>query len=228
MRKTIILTVCLMGVVLTACAPQASAVPTALPAPKPTAIVVPPTAAAPTVNTYQNAAFGLSFQYPIGWFGPEEYVVDQTLRVEVGSDKVYPYGTDRMEQIYTLKNSYAVLIQYTQNNQNDYWQETYQVLLKLKDGESFADARSKIIRVRQIDLGKFKGIEYISTLSDTAQTEPVYGRQIILVDDRSNLLSIMGSPNNVEAGADWRAAYQAIDQANEVLFHQIVDSITIK
>lgn len=226
MSKNMTVVLFVIALVLTACAPQTTAAPAA----KPTSIVVPtiPTTPAATSKDYQNSAFGLAFQYPIGWFGPEEYVSDQTLRVEVGSDKVYPYGTDRSEQIATIKNSYSILIQYTQNNQNDYWKETYQALLKLKDGESLASARSLIIRVRQIDLGKFKGIEYISTLSESAQTEPVYARQIILVDDQSNLLSIMGSPNNVEAGADWRAAYQAIDQANVTLFHQIVDSIAIK
>ena len=29
---------------------------------------------APTAKTYTTDAFGLSFQYPSGWFGPDEYV----------------------------------------------------------------------------------------------------------------------------------------------------------
>jgi hypothetical protein len=180
-------------------------------------------------KSYANSTFGLGFRYPSSWFGPDEYVSDQNLRVEIGSDVVYPYGTDRMEQIYEVKNSYYVLIQYSKNDQNQYWKDTYQSLLNLQDGESLSDARSLVIRVRQLKLGRFEGIEYISTLSETAQTEPVYIRQVILFDEQSNVLTIMGTPNNVEIGngAEWRDAYKMIDEANLNLFHQIVESITV-
>jgi len=182
------------------------------------------------LKSYTNSAFGLGFEYPSSWFGPEEYISDQSLRVEVGSDKVYPYGTDRMEQVYETKNSYYVLIQYSQNDQNQYWKDIHQSLLNLQDGESLADARSLIIRVRQLKVGRFEGIEYISTLSETAQTEPVYGRQVILFDGLSNVLTIMVTPNNVEIGngVAWRDAYQMIDEANLALFRQIVESITVE
>ena len=71
---------------------------------------------------------------------------------------------------------------------------------------------------------------YISTLSETAQTDPVYIRQVILIDGQSNLLTIMGTPNNVEisSGASWRDVYQAIDEANLAAFHKIVESITVE
>ncbi|MCJ7567530.1 MAG: hypothetical protein MUO58_08325, partial [Anaerolineales bacterium] len=104
-------------------------------------------------KSYTNNTFGFGFQYPSSWFGPDEYISDQNLRVEVGSDKVYPYGTDRMEQIYGIKNSYYVLIQYSKNDQNPYWKDTYQSLLKLQDGESLSSARSLVIRVRQLEVG---------------------------------------------------------------------------
>jgi len=180
-------------------------------------------------KSYANSTFGLGFRYPSGWFGPDEYVSDQNLRVEVGSDRVYPYGTDRMEQIYEVKNSYYVVIQYSKNDQNPYWKDTYQSLLNLQDGESLSGARSLVIRVRQLKLGRFEGIEYISTLSETAQTEPVYTRQVILFDEQSNRLSIMGTPNNIEIGngTEWRDAYKMIDEANLILFHQIVESVTV-
>jgi hypothetical protein len=181
-------------------------------------------------KSYSNSTFGLGFQYPSSWFGPDEYVSDQSLRVEVGSDKVYPYGTDRTEQIYETRNSYYVLIQFSKNDQNQYWQDTYQSLLDLQEGESLSDTRSIIVRVRQLKVGRFEGFEYVSTLSETAQTEPVYGRQVILFDGQSNVLTIMGTPNNVEVGdgATWRDAYQMIDEENLALFRQIVESITVE
>jgi hypothetical protein len=116
---------------------------------------------------YSNDLFGLSFQYPSSWYGPSEYVSDRSLRVEVGSDVVYPYG-ERLEQASSIKNSYSVVIQYTKNNQNSYWKDTYQTLLNLRDGESLSGARSLLIRVRQLNIGSFRGFEYITTLSKTA------------------------------------------------------------
>jgi hypothetical protein len=179
---------------------------------------------------YKNNLFGLSFEFPSNWFGPSEYVSGETLRVEVGSDKVYPYG-EPPEQPSDVKNSYNVVIQYTKNNQNSFWKDTYQPLLNMKDGESLSGTKSLIIRVRQIDLGRFTGFEYIFTLPETAQTEHVYGREVMLLDAQTNdLLTITGQPNNVEVGngVNWRDVYRAVDEANTAFFHGIVESITIK
>jgi hypothetical protein len=242
MKKTPTLFLLVVIFLLNACAPPATATPMSLPTAEPAEPSAPAeaqtsSAASPTAvtqpaawKTYTNSPFGLSFQYPSDWFGPDEYVSDQTLRVAVGSDVVYPYGTDRTEQIYNLKDSYNIVIQYSQNDQNQYWKDTYQKLADLQDGESLSDARSQVIRLRQLNLGRFQGIEFISTLSETAQTEPVYTRQVILFDEQSNVLTIMGTPNNVEInpGAGWRAAYQTIDEANMDRFHQILESLMIK
>ncbi|HSR20096.1 MAG TPA: hypothetical protein VLL49_04205 [Anaerolineales bacterium] len=231
MKKTPALLPLTLALALSACSPQPAPVAEPPPATEPAAVATP-TAADQTADwkLYQNADFGLSFRVPAGWFGPEEYVSDRMLRVEIGSDNVYPYGTDPLERVTQFKDSYYVLIQYSQNDQGAYWQETYQSLVQLQDGESLSDLRSKIIRVRPLELGRFSGFEYISTLSDTAQTEPVYGRQVILVDDQSNVLTILGNPSGVEiaSGGDWRQAYQAVDEANLLLFRQILDSITIQ
>ena len=218
--------------------------PAAMPAPTsepPTAPPVEPTAE-PTVadiagnvqseswKTYTNSAFGISFQYPSAWFGPEEYIVDQRIRVEVGSDIVYPYGTDRGEQIYELKNSYYVQIEYVKDGQIQAWDEMYQSLVPLQDGESISGPRSLIIRVRQVTIGRFDGIEYIATLSETAQTEIGYQREILLYDQQSNILKIVGLPNMVEMTDKslWREAYQTVDEANLVLFYHLLESITIE
>jgi len=87
-----------------------------------------------------------------------------------------------------------------------------------------------IIRVRQLELGRFKGFEYISTLSETAQTEHVYGREVILIDEQSNLLTVFGTPSNVEVSnsEEWRDVYQMIDEANLTIFHEIIETITIE
>jgi hypothetical protein len=223
---------------MNACASQGSGTFEPIVAGEPT-IAVPtqvPVAVSPTVEdqpanlkTYTNSDFGLGFQYPSNWFGPDEYISGQDLRVAVGSDVVYPYG-EMPEQPSEVKNSYSVILQYSKNSQNQYWKDTYRSLLNLKDGESYSDGRSMIIRVQQLNIGRFKGIEYISTLSETAQTDPVYIRQVILIDDQSNLLTIMGTPNNVEvsSGTEWRDVYRKIDEANQTFFHDIVDSITLQ
>jgi len=245
---------------ITACIPQVTATPmslpattvplpatnvplpatsTPLPATEPAAsaatqtpiVVLPTDGDKPVIqNPYTNGTFGLRFQYPFNWFGPEEYISGQTLRVEVGSDVVYPYG-ELPEKPSDVKNSYNVVLQYTKNNQNPYWKDTYQSLLTLKDGESLSGVRSLIIRVRQLDLGRFKGFEYIFTLPETAQTDHVYGREVMLFDEQTNdLLTITGQPNNVEVsnGTQWRELYRTIDEANLTFFHDIVESITIK
>lgn len=228
MKKTLTQFLFLIIFTVSACAPAGTAAPVMTQLP----VNVPPTEADQSAvrKLYTNSAFGFGFQYPSDWFGPEEYTSGNDLRVEVGSDKVYPYGTDRTEQTYEIRNSYYVVIQYSKNTQNEFWKDIYQSLIKLKDGESLSDARSLTIRVRQLNVGRFEGIEYISTLSETAQTEPVYIRQVILIDGQSDLLTIMGTPNNVEVsnGTEWRAAYQAIDEANLTLFHEIVESITVE
>jgi len=183
------------------------------------------------LKSYYNNMIGLGFQYPSNWFGPDEYISDQTLRVEVGSDKVYPYGTGLEERVYEHKNSYYVVIQYSKNDQSQYWKDIFQSLLTLKDGEELlSDGHGLMIRVGELKLGEFAGIEYISTLPITAQTEPVYTRQAILFDGQSNLLSIMGTPNSVDfnIAENWRDAYRMVDEANLEVFHQIARSVSIK
>jgi hypothetical protein len=249
MKKTLPLSLSIIILVLSACSSAVNATQTGLPGTQPASIPatqspLPPTAtqtqalaagnptAASTAGdqTYSNEEFGLSFTYPAGWFGPSEYVSDKTLRVEVGSDTVYPYG-EVPEQPSSVKNSYSVVVQYTQNNQNPFWQDTYQSLQNMKDGESLAGTRSLLIRVRQFALDRFSGFEYIATLPETAQTEAVYTRDIMLVDQANgDILTVMGQPVNVELSnaVDWRAAYQAIDQANLPAFQGIVSSLTVR
>jgi hypothetical protein len=230
MKKTLPVFLLMGTLMVTACSSQVTATEPVAPTETLTPMAVPPTATDQPVirNSYTNSQFGLRFQYPLNWYGLEEYISEQTLRVEVGPDVVYPYG-EPPEQPSDVKNSYNVVIQYTKDNQNPAWKDTYQSLLNLKDGESLSSVRSLIIRVRQLEHGRFKGFEYIFTIPETAQTERVYGREVMLFDEQTNdLLTIMGQPNNVEvgSGADWRNMYRTIDEANLAFFHEIVESIT--
>lgn len=239
MKKTLTLFLLIIILTLNACAPLVTTTSAPLLTTEPAAFVetqipiaVSPTEMNPSAirKLYANNAFGLSFQYPSNWF-VLDYVSDDTIRIEVGSDKVYPYGTDRLERINELTNSYNIVIQYTKNNQNSYWKDPYQSLLNLKDGESLSGARSLIIRVSQLDIGRFKGFEYITTLSETAQTEYSYSRSVMLFDEQTNdLVTIMGQPYNVEVsnGMEWRDIYRTIDEANLTFFHEIVESITLE
>jgi hypothetical protein len=180
-------------------------------------------------KSYSNPGFGLAFQYPSEWFGPEEYVSGQTLRVEVGSGPVYPYGTP-LDQRSPAPNSYHIVVQYTLENQNPFYEDTYQSLFDMEDSESLSGPRNMLIRVRQLELGDFSGFEYISTLSESAQTEITYAREVILVDERNNLITISGSPDSVEVPQDihWREAYQALDEANLEVFHKLLDTLAFE
>jgi hypothetical protein len=235
MKKTLPLVLLISVLTVTACTPVEPAAP-ALPDPTVTVeIQIPstdePTEAAPatTGKEYSNSYFGLGFQFPANWYGPDEYISDPTLRVAVGSDVVYPYGEPPAEPS-AVTNSYSVVLQYTKNNQNEYANETYEALSKLSDGESVSGSRGMMIRVRQLSLGGFTGFEYISTLSESAQTEAMYAREVILIDDQANVITVLGTPNNVEVGegANWRDVYKTIDEANQEVFHEIVDSIAVE
>jgi len=188
---------------------------------------------------YTNELAGFSFQYPEAWFGPEVYEVEDDLRIEIGSDIVYPYGTDRTEQIYEVKNSYYILIQYRPNSNNwtldEYmknapWAIPSFEMLPLADGESRSTARSLETKFRDVELGQFRGVEYIATLSDTAQTERAYSRQVFLFDENLNILMIASSPNNVEVldAANWKDDYRQVDEANQIILYQVMDSIVVE
>ena len=99
----------------------------------------------------------------------------------------------------------------------------------MKDGETKSDLRSKLIRIKQTNIGNYKGVEYISTLSETAQTEWLYSREVFLINDNYDTVRIQGSPNNVEVvnKSEWKTAYQQIDEANLPIFRDLVNSISL-
>jgi hypothetical protein len=233
MKKTFPLLSFVLILVLNACTPAAAprSAPVAGPVTQPPAPTSPGGQAPADQKPYANTAFGLSFRFPSGWYGPDEYVSGQSLRVEVATDTVQPYGGDQPTRPPAVRNSYNVVVQYTKQAPESAWKDTYGSLQGLQDGGSLAGVRSLLIRQRALDLGRFKGFEYIATLSETAQTDHVYIRTVILVDAQTgDLLSVMGQPVNVELGqgVDWRTAYQSIDEANLAAFHAIVESLKVE
>ena len=44
------------------------------------------------------------------------------------------------------------------------------------------------------------------------------------------MLTVMGTPKNIEIGdgMEWRDAYKMVDEANLILFRQIVESIIVE
>lgn len=188
---------------------------------------------------FHDESFGLSFQYPPDWIGPEVYSWEDGVQVEVGTDTVYPYGTGLDERIYEKKDTYFITIQYTQNSQGwafdefvekQPWMQNFVELNGLSDGESITTPRSLTIRQRAVEVGEFSGIEYIGTLSETAQTMIFYSREVLLFDDELNHLRVTGGPNNVEIpeNGDWRAAYQQVDAKHREIFYQILESVSLE
>lgn len=230
---------------LTGCAPAAVPAESAATPQSPAATAAtPPATAEPTSDpfpgwtTYSNAAFGVSFRYPSAWFGPEVYEFEDGLRLEVGSDVVYPYGTGPEDRQPGAPNTYNVVIQYTLNTSGltleqyqagQPWINDTLAVLDLQDGESITTARSLTTRLRGLSVGRFTGVEFTTTLPDTAQTERVYMRTAFLMDEALNVIVINGQPVNVEIAdaAAWREAYAALDAAQEATFRAVVDSIQV-
>ena len=240
-RHLLMIVVLLSLLMLAACAPQQpTPTPTAEPLPaavEPTSTAAAPTAQpteappqpTPSTREYANDKLGLRFQFPAGWQGPDVYEWENGVRLEVGTDVVYPYGTGLDERHYTLADAYYITVQYDAkgSRQPD---AMLTDLLALADGESVSGPRSLITRVRAVQVGGFSGVEYIVTLPDSAQTEFFYTRNVMLSDAQSNLLSIMGNPNNVQPaeGESLRDAYQRVDAAHEQAFHNLVESIQVE
>jgi hypothetical protein len=233
--------------VLTGCgtAPDAAAptaaqeTPTRAPDELPTSAPEPTPDPYPGWKTYTNESFGLSFRYPSTWFGPDVYEFEDGVRLAVGSDVVYPYGTGPEDRQPGAPNAYGVIIQYTANTSGwtleqyrteQPWLNDYLSVLDMQDGESSTTARSLTIRVRGLTVGRFTGVEFVGTLSDTAQTERYYSRNAFLMDEDGNVLTVMGSPENAEIAdpANWRETFEAVDAANRDVLYGLIDSIEVE
>jgi hypothetical protein len=187
---------------------------------------------------YRNDDYGFRFLFPTDWFGPQVEDTDGFLRIEVGSDQVYPYGTNREDQITTVPDSYYVLIQYVENRENRTWDDfissgwidTYLALVEKTDGQFILTPRLVATRIGEVNLGDFSGLMYLATLPDNAQTERVYAREVVLFDSELNWLRITATPNLVQIAdpEKWKNDYARVDTAHLETFLTLLNSIEIK
>lgn len=216
--------------------------------PSPTTAVIPTETTEPTPEPtenplgdwmeYRNVDYGFSFLYPADWFGPEISDSDGFLRIEVGSDQVYPYGTSREDQITTIPDSYYVLIQYVENREDrsrdDFtasgWIDTYLALQEKTDGQFILTPRVVATRIGEVNLGDFSGLMYLSTIPDNAQTERAYAREVVLFDSELNWLRISATPNLVQVSdpEEWKNDYARVDTSYLETFLTLLNSIEIE
>jgi len=189
-------------------------------------------------TTYSNPTFGISFRFPSTWFGPDVYEFEDGVRLAVGSDTVYPYGTGPEDRQPGAPNAYAIVIQYTLNTAGwtleqaraeQPWINDSLAVLDLQDGQSSSTARSLTTRVRALTLGRFTGVEFTTTLSETAQTERFFMRSAFLMDADLNVLVINAAPENVEIDdpATWRQTFEAVDASHRETLYELIDSIEV-
>ena len=162
--------------------------------------------------TYENEDFEASFKYPSNWEGPEVYTNEDGFRAEIGTDKVYPYGTSTEERLTTKNNNYYVVVQFYKTAQNI----------------SVEEDNSNATLIRNIDKGEIQGVEYLSVSPENAQTEYVYMREAILVKETGETVIIRAQPQNIEFSdnLNWKETYEQVDNQYLEVFNQIVDSAT--
>lgn len=202
----------------------------------PSAVPATPAAIQAAPKAYKNKTFGVCLQYPADWQGPEVYENKDSFVFDIGTDKVYPYGTSLENRLYTKSDAYHISLTFTKRP-NDVsiekykvdqpWLTQYLTLLSLKDGESKSDQRAKVTRVRSIAAGEYSGIEVIATTSGAAQTDFFYQREAFLINSQYNTFRVSASPANVRvANATSRQdEFARVDEANLPTFRKVVDSI---
>ena len=187
---------------------------------------------------YRNEDYGFRFLYPSDWFGPEVSDTDGFLRIEVGSDQVYLYGTSREDQVTTVPDSYYVLIQYVENREGRTWDDfvssgwidTYLGLQEKDDGHFILTPRLVATRIGEVNLGGFSGLMYLATIPDNAQTERAYVKEVVLFDSELNWLRISATPNMVQIAdpEKWKNDYARVDTAHLEIFLTLLESIDIE
>lgn len=240
---TILITITSLVILSSCAAPVETAIPTSqladiVPTKEPTPIPEPTENPYGDWLEYRNEDYGFRFLYPAAWFGPEVHDTDGFLRIEVGSDQVYPYGTSREEQITTTPDSYYVLIQYVENRENRTWDDfinsgwidAYLELSEKQDGGFILTPRLVATRIGEVNLGEFSGLMYLATIPDNAQTERAYMREVVLFDSELNWLRISASPNMVQIAdpEKWKNDYARVDTVYLETFLTLLNSIVIE
>ncbi len=155
-------------------------------------------------KTYVNDTFGITLKYPDHWFGPEVSEYGDGFFFEVGSDAVYPYGTDILSR--TKQNDFFITIQYArkpdgmtveQYVESQSWLNGYLSMYSMKDGESVIGPSVTVTKVRGFRIGEYNGVEIITRTTKGAGTEKEHNRQAFLIDENDNTFRIVGSPSPI-------------------------------
>lgn len=191
------------------------------------------------LQTYRNEKYGISFDFPSDWDGPAVYEYENWLIAEIGNDNVYEYGTSFDDRNYTVENAYYINLkltkrptnisksEYIENNAS--WQNIFLENVKLEDGESTSDVRTKTTKIRDVTKEDFKGAEFITSLNSTAQAEMLYMREIFLINDNYDIIVITGQPNNVTSidKGNWQQRYADVDREYKKYFDTLYESLEI-
>jgi hypothetical protein len=154
--------------------------PVATPTASTSAVTRTPAPIQEASKEYKNNSFGICLRYPANWLGPEVYDHKDGFVFEVGTDKVYPYGTSLEKRVYTKADAYYIMITFTRRpsdisiekyKADQPWLSQYLSLVPLKDGESKSDQRAKFTRVRSVAAADYSGVEVVATTAASAQTE---------------------------------------------------------
>jgi hypothetical protein len=190
-------------------------------------------------KVFTNEEFGIKVYYPKDWNGPAISVEEDVIRLEIGTDNVYPYGTGLEYREITKKNSYNIDIIYYKNISRiknaegfkwfyhifDY--DVYKKLIDLPNGETILFMKSILSKVRNYSICDYKGLEYIATSPYYMQTEYSYARQLTLINDEYSFLEIIGQPQKVDIVLDqnWRDSYRGVDEAYLDIYWKIINRI---
>lgn len=201
--------------------------------PQPTITAQSTSAADETANwkIYRNNKFNIRLRYPLNWSEPETQEHEDGFNLVTGTN--------------SNKNSYYITFQYSKRpnaipiERYKSIQEAVQRELKLSEqseGESIVSAIYTLTKVKDIQIQNFSGVEFISSIPETAHTNVGsvtdwkfnnVVRKALLVNDNHDIMSIVGSPNNLDLtdGIDKKIASQRIDEDYLNEFHGFVNSV---
>jgi|WetSurMetagenome_2_1015567.scaffolds.fasta_scaffold120665_3 hypothetical protein len=190
-------------------------------------------------KVFVDEKLGIKVYFPEDWNGPAIYVEENVIWLEIGTDNVYPYGTNLEYREIVHKNSYSIDIIYYKNGTgikntegfkwfkhiSDY--SVYKKLLDLPNGQTILHMKSILSKVKNYSICNYRGVEYIETLPDYMETDYYYSRQLTIINDEYSYLEIIGEPQNVDIVLDenWRDSYRGVDEAYLDIYRQIINRI---
>ncbi|MDO8515575.1 MAG: hypothetical protein Q7S14_03680 [bacterium] len=182
-------------------------------------------------KTYKNNKFNIGLNYPVGWSKPDVEEHNNGFSLIVGTG--------------AMTNSYHITFQYAKRPDeipidkyiSVQWGVQREIkLLELSDGESTTSEIYTLTKVRDVQLQNYKGVEFISSIPDTAGAGSITDwkfnntvRKVLLINDNYDLISIVGSPKDLDltGGLDKKTVSQKVDGSYLNEFKKLVNSVEI-